>query len=553
VHLLETILCQFYNNFCYNCRQICIIGKLNQNYKGLTMSIFVKSGGSLFSFKTLSLSLLFSLFLIGCGGGGGGGSSPTTHTIEHTISFLDGNFAVINSTSKSGGNVNISAIADEAGVTGAIYAVDDVVVRGNPDYEVYNLVRDVNFYTVTGVKSVSDQAGLDAIRTALGGKYVLTADIDLDPAGAGFTTTGWTKIGAGTSAATRFSGILDGNGYTISGLWTNLSSGGDDYIGLFSYISNARIKNLNIEIADGKEIKGNDNHVGALAGYATGSTITNVRVTGNVTAADNYVGGIIGQIVGASTIANSCFEGTVNGDQYVGGIVGRAEGASVIKNSCFIGTVASLETGDGDVGGIVGYITGAGSSVKNSYSSGIVGAYGGYVGGIAGEVYTGSSVLNSYSDANVISGGVNAGGIAGYVYSSSASVKNSYSLGAVNGTTYVGGIAGRVYYGDPVIQNNVAINPSVTGSGTTYKNRVATAYANGGYLDATSNNFAFDGIVGTFTQSTNVKNHGISKTAAELATNTTYMTDLGWNFGNDDDNPWVWGAFATPYPTLYWE
>ncbi|MDR1007458.1 MAG: hypothetical protein LBL65_02685 [Campylobacteraceae bacterium] len=511
------------------------------------MSIFF-GNRSLTLFKLLSLSLLFGFLLIGCGSGGGSDNPPPNPTNTHfyQISFLNGDLEVAYTVSKQSGNVNISAVADEGGLTGPIYAANDVLVRGNLEYEAYNLTQDISFYTVAGIKEISSQEGLNAIRTGLNGRYILTDDIDLDPDGAGFDANGWQKIGAGNNAANRFSGRLNGNGHTISGLWINIASGGDDYFGLFSYITNAHIENLNIEIPAGKAIRGNDNHVGAVAGYATGSTILNVHVTGNITAADNYAGGIVGQIAGTSTITNSCFEGSVNGDQYVGGIVGYAEGASIVKNSCFTGIVIGL---DSDVGGIAGYITGAGSSIKNSYSSGIVGGVGGNVGGIAGQVRTGSSVLNSYSNADVISYGANTGGIAGYTYSSSASVKNSYSLGTVNGTTYVGGIVGRIYTNNAAVQKNAAVNPSVIGSGNNYKNRVVS-----GYVGGVSNNFALDTMSGSFTQGTNAANHGTSKTAAELATQETYSEGLGWAFGNDDDNPWVWSAYGSYlYPTLYWE
>jgi hypothetical protein len=564
------------------------------------MSTFVKSGGfHPISLKTFLFSILFSLFLIGCGGGGGGGGGGEERSL-YTISFLDNNWDIIASASKPSGNVNISEVADEVNVLGAIYDLDGVVVRGSSDYEAYDLKQDVNFYTTNTVKSISNQAELEAIRTGLGGRYVLTDDINLTIAG----TTGWQRIGVGNNAANRFTGRLNGNGYTIRGLWTSPTSGTDDYFGLFGYLNGAHIINLNIEIADGKVLKGADTYTGVLAGYATGSTISNVHVKGNVVAVDEftggivgyitgstiadssfegningeqrvggivgqaagstisnvqvrgdviatntYAGGVVGQTTGASTVVNSNFEGNINGTQYVGGVVGRAEGTSTIKNSHFAGVAIGT---NGNVGGISGYITGSGTSIKNSYSSGIVGGgTGGNIGGIAGEVYTGSSILNSYSNADVVGYGANTGGIAGRTYSATASVKNSYALGNVNGTTYVGGIVGRVYTNNAQVQKNAAINPSVVGTGNTYKNRVVS-----GNVGGVSNNFALDTMNGTFTQSTNPANHGLSRTVGQLTTNATYIDELSWAFGNDDDNPWVWdthGISSYPYPTLYWE
>jgi hypothetical protein len=64
---------------------------------------------------------------------------------------------------------------------------------------------------------------------------------------------------------------------------------------------------------------------------------------------------------------------------------------------------------------------------------------------------------------------------------------------------------------------------------------------------------------GNFTVSEDIDYHGTDKTDNELKTLTTYSDDidnggLGWKFGDDADNPWVWGAFeGYPYPTFYWQ
>ncbi len=73
-------------------------------------------------------------------------------------------------------------------------------------------------------------------------------------------------------------------------------------------------------------------------------------------------------------------------------------------------------TGKGDVGGIVGQITGY---VKRCYTTGSVTGSSSKVGGIAGYLEASSS---------------------GY-----AIVEDYYALGNIKGTSYVGGIAGDVY------------------------------------------------------------------------------------------------------------
>ena len=74
--------------------------------------------------------------------------------------------------------------------------------------------------------------------------FKLMADIDLtDFLEDENPTQGWQPVGNSRSAA--FKGVLDGNGKTISGLWIARSN--TDYVGLFGYCIQAKIKNLTIK------------------------------------------------------------------------------------------------------------------------------------------------------------------------------------------------------------------------------------------------------------------------------------------------------------------
>ncbi|MDR0666183.1 MAG: hypothetical protein LBF71_02110 [Campylobacteraceae bacterium] len=343
--------------------------------------------------------------------------------------------------------------------------------------------------------------------STLAGKYILLNDIDLNETQAGFdadTISGWIPIG---DYSNRFTGIFNGNGNAITNLWINRTSA--NYVGLFGIIENAQIKNLTVETAEGKEVKG-QYHVGGIAGLVYTSSVTNSYFAGNVNGV-GYVGGIAGYVKYSSSITNSHSTGNVSGVQYIGGIVGWVYSSSSITNS---------------------YST---SNVSGDYR----------IGGIAGVVESSSSVTNSHSASNV-SGNERVGGIAGLVWSSS--VTNSYFAGNVSGNDYVGGIAGYVRdYSS--ITNNAAINPSVTGSINV--NRV-TGYIQGGTV---TDNFALDdmSVIGSASGDA-----GISKTELELKTKATYSnaTDaggLGWLFdGNNDTNPWKIDA-GNGYPYLYWE
>ena len=174
-----------------------------------------------------------------------------------------------------------------------------------------------------------------------------------------------------------FSGILHGNGKTISGLrLPNKMNTGDYkeaiYFGLFGYINDAVIENVTVTVANTAEDPDTDNpdragraayagtatsavqpSFGVLAGYARNSTIANVfikadsaesglYVTSPVssTNASNYIGGVVGNGLDASiTDAASSVALDVDGKGYdcVGGIAGaltsgKIRGANVTGN-----------------------------------------------------------------------------------------------------------------------------------------------------------------------------------------------------------------------------
>jgi hypothetical protein len=225
----------------------------------------------------------------------------------------------------------------------------------------------------------------------------------------------------------------------------------------------------------------------------------------------------------------------VKGKDAVGGIVGSMHSSDSITNSYSTGSVSGISW----VGGIAGYLYGS-CSITNSYSTGSVS--GGVVGGIVGYMYS-SSITNSYSTGSV-SGSSQVGGIAGYVRISS-SITNSYSTGSVSGSgSYVGGIAGAMASGS--ITNNAAINPSVSGGSDA--NRIV-GYI---YSSTVSNNFALNTM--TVTGTASYGNAGTSKTITDLTTQSTYSSGLGWNFGNDENNPWKIDPYKNNgLPYLYWE
>ncbi len=138
-----------------------------------------------------------------------------------------------------------------------------------------------------------------------------------------------------------FTGVLDGNGHTIS----HLTVQGQSHLGLFGKLdSTAMISDLGLEAVD---VNGIGNYVGGLVGKNIGSIST--CYSSGAVAGNEEVGGLVGSNGG--TIATSYSTGAVTGKMYVGGLLGRNGEWSAIIHSCYsVGTVI----GEANVGGIVG-------------------------------------------------------------------------------------------------------------------------------------------------------------------------------------------------------
>ena len=217
-----------------------------------------------------------------------------------------------------------------------------------------------------------------------------------------------------------FSGIFEGNGYTISKLRINKPNASN--LGFFSSItSRAKINNIGLLDID---IQG-DSWVGGLVGFNYGR-ITNSYATGTVTGSSE-VGGLVGENHGH--ITNSYATGTVAGNNWVGGLVGWNSFGGSITNSYATEAV----TGNNGVGGLVGFNYGR---ITNSYATGAVTGNRG-VGGLVGV--NGSSVTNSYATGAVTGTGDEVGGLVGW---NGRDITNSYATGAVTGNSTVGGLVG---------------------------------------------------------------------------------------------------------------
>ena len=177
----------------------------------------------------------------------------------------------------------------------------------------------------------------------MSGKTVLLMnDIDLS------AYANWTPIGTFTPNSPQanypFSGVFDGQGYSITGLKI---SGNEDARGLFGYTYSGAIRNVVIR---NPEIEGKD-QVGALVGYQAYSNqgIKNCAVIGGKIQGRSHVGGLVGYME-ESPIQN-CYSTceVVAMDFYAGGIVGDHRVVASIRNCYATGNISGTYSG-----GIVG-------------------------------------------------------------------------------------------------------------------------------------------------------------------------------------------------------
>ncbi|MBP3193974.1 T9SS type A sorting domain-containing protein [Natronogracilivirgula saccharolytica] len=229
---------------------------------------------------------------------------------------------------------------------------------------------------------------LNNIRNYLDQHFILTANLDEDTEyyDEYNSEEGWLPIG--DFSDNPFTGVFDGDGYTISDL--SIQDDGNTYGGLFAYIEEAVVKDLGILNAD---ILGS-HHQGILTGRADDSEITRVYSTGSV----------------EST-------GTVN----IAGLVGSLRDGGVIDQSWSNADI-SVTIHDGDrrnTGGLVGYVT-DGAEVTNSYAHGSVEG-GRRVGGLVGLVSSESLIYNSYATATAVGDEDDIGGLIGYITESDES------------------------------------------------------------------------------------------------------------------------------------
>ena len=359
--------------------------------------------------------------------------------------------------------------------------------------------------------------------------YILTSDIVLNINGE--TTHEWISIG---SSIEDFNGTFDGDGHTISGMYTEFVDSEipdelkDKNMGLLGHIGSRGIVRdlglINSTISYHSDIyeDGGKTIIGCIADENDGS-ILNCYSSGEISA-DSYtdymaVGGLIGLNSGTISNSNSSCNIIASESSYhviggAGGVVGYNKG--LLSECYYTGTVTGLCNGAGGIAGENStYYNSDVATIKNCYNIGTV--YGAdYVGGIAGINDEESIIINSQNSGGISiqeEGMADIGGIAGRNLGEIFNSENNSSNIGSNVTDFVtelsmGGIVGNNWGGRiDSCKNTADLTSGIDGSiggiaGWNTDNLdecpgIIVNCSNEGSLSAELNSYGVGGIVGT--------------------------------------------------------
>ena len=338
---------------------------------------------------------------------------------------------------------------------------------------------------------------------------ILKKDVAIVDTAVTENTTPWIQIGNADSVS--FKGVFDGNGHTISGIYTNTKNAG--FFGVIG--EGGVVKNLNLKnVLSQGDVGNKQTRAGLLSSVFSGDSIVNVSVAGTVSDT-TYAGGLAAIITSKSYIerikTDVTFIGYVVGtwnknqkfysrDQIVGGIAAVALDSLKILNSHVSISVSGSNT-HGLAGGFIGVDSSYIYFENDTNSSNMISevstdinampyTYGGFVmriakkasadfvgclnrgeisgtrensGGFIGEGYGNVTFLNSVNEGTVKSNGAsvpNAGGFIGEMHSASdkdttlVSFEHCFNKGYVYSPENAGGFIGNAYKTKTTIFNS---------------------------------------------------------------------------------------------------
>lgn len=304
--------------------------------------------------------------------------------------------------------------------------------NGFVDQDWMNAYSDsINEYTISTPEQLAALSKLAATgKNFVGKTFKLTEDIDLK-------AHQWTPIGIANDINSYFSGIFNGNGHTIRGMYAVAENAGLFNVAggrtaeHFNGTIKACVKNLTIT----SSYISATNFAGAFAAGGYDFNIINCVNESPVVGSAIVAGGIVGQIEYNSSVTDCKNSGIVKSSDNTnyagyGGIVGVNFGT--VDRCVNTGNVY----GGYRVGGIVGRNL---HNIKNSMNEGSVSCRGWGAGGITGS---NEAVIENCANSGSISGPSAIGGIVGL--NDVATVENGYSIGSVSASdNYCGGVCGR--------------------------------------------------------------------------------------------------------------
>ena len=365
-----------------------------------------------------------------------------------------------------------------------------------------------------------------------GTKYArLTANINLNN-----ELNPWVPWGQGTVTVPpklsdkAFTGIFDGQGFTVSGV--NIVSG-ERYVGFFGKIADtAIIRNLtisgsikgtgHIETLYGGAIRSDGQIVGGIVGYVYGGTIENctnmctVEYT-NITAPTSVLDATHAAVGG---IAGTLESYSLNGSLMKASVINSQNGGAVTGSCAYVGGIAGQ---NGNRGTYLG-----GSIISNGYITNCTNT---------GNVT--STVTGRVIDRNA-SGSIPAeyltpaaGGIAGI---NGGTIENCTNGGTISGRFFVGGLVGdnwTHYYG--YNQEYIAELSASTNNGTVTNltNSVSDYTATGGLAGCNT---------GWITGCKNIQNISGHTRVGGIAGYNGYVIEKTFNLGNISGTNDIGGA-----------
>lgn len=373
------------------------------------------------------------------------------------------------------------------------------------------------------------------------------------------------------SPISGFSGVLDGNGHSISNLTFKQ---GDYQTGLFSQTSKAEdettggsatVRNLTF-IKPSLNLDGNTSTAGVIAGDATTLTIENVSIFGLLANTDeaNGFSGTFGSLVGGCYLNSQISQCLVSAadidlpEATVGGIAGQTRTGASITACAFSGTI----NGGSGVGGVAGTTASNDETISDCHVNADITGHSS-VGGIVGEASRGT-ITRCHAEGSIMAttpdswnGSLGAGGIAG-------SLSTDYSGNSTpiitNNIVNMSSISGNLPDGTPEYATQFDTVHRIVGKTSANEAEVVDydpetyepIYGDPGPADA--------GLAGNYVISpaeptnSDIEANATSTEGSTLSTDNleqSFFEGLGYAYGESANEPW--SNLHPTSPTLYFE